>query len=72
MAGKLIGSFQTDLTTRVYRVASGFNEALYLTANEPSLGMYRIQEHIQLTVPKVVDQRQALAQVRTYVVVKHN
>ena len=65
MAGKLLESLQTDLSTRVYRVANGFNEALYLTANEPSLGMYRLQEHIQLTIPKVVEQKQALAQVRS-------
>lgn len=64
MAGKLIESLQTDMSTRVYRVTNGFNEALYLTANEPSLGMYRLQEHIQLTIPKVVEQKQALAQVR--------
>lgn len=60
---KLMESLQTDLSTRVYRVTNGFNEALYLIANEPSLGMYRIQEHIQNTVPKVIEQRQALSQV---------
>lgn len=63
MAGKLMGSLQTDLSTRLYRVTNGFNEALYLVANEPSLGMYRIQEHIQATVPKIVEQKQALQQV---------
>lgn len=63
MASKLIESFQTDLPTRVYRVANGFNEALYLAANEPSLGMYRIQEHTQISVPRVVDQKQTLALV---------
>lgn len=51
---------ETDLATRAYRVTSGFNEALYQAANEPSLGMYRIQEHVSLTVPKVVEQRQNL------------
>ena len=66
MAGKLMESLQTDLSTRVYRVTSGFNEALYLVANEPSLGMYRLQEHIQTTVPKIVEQGQALQQVRPY------
>ncbi len=63
MASKLIESLQTDLSTRVYRITNSFNEGLYLTANEPSLGMYRLQEHIQLAIPKVVEQRQALAQV---------
>ena len=63
MAGKLMESLQTDLSTRIYRITNGFNEALYLVANEPSLGMYRLQEHIQATVPKVVEQRQTLHQV---------
>ena len=63
MAGKLMGSLQTDLSTRVYRITSGFNEGLYLVANEPSLGMYRLQEHIQANVPKIVEQRQILQQV---------
>ncbi len=54
---------ETDLATRVYRVASGVNDALYIAANEPSLGMYRIQEHVSLTVPKVVEQRQYLQEV---------
>ena len=63
MAGKLIESLQSDLPTKAYRVASGLDEALHLVSNEPSLGMYRIQEHIQVNVPKVVDQRLTLAQV---------
>ncbi len=63
MAGKLLESLQTDLSTRMYRVTNGFNEALYLVANEPSLGMYRIQEHIQTAIPKVVEQKQTLLQV---------
>lgn len=57
---KIVESFQADLATRVFRVTSGFNESVYLAANEPSLGMYRLQEHIQTTVPKVVNQKQTL------------
>lgn len=63
MAGKLMESLQTDLSTRLYRVTNGFNESLYLVANEPSLGMYRLQEHVHATVPKVVEQKLALQQV---------
>ena len=60
---KLVESFQADLPTRVFRVTNGFNEAMYLAANEPSLGMYRLQEHIQANVPKVVQQKQTLQNV---------
>ena len=49
-----------NLATRTYRVVSGFNEALYLVANEPSLGMYRIQEHVAVNIPRVVEQKQML------------
>lgn len=49
-----------NLATRTYRVVTGFNEALYLVANEPSLGMYRIQEHVAVNIPKVVEQKQTL------------
>lgn len=57
---KVVESFRTDLPTRTFRVTNGFNEAIYLAANEPSLGMYRLQEHIQTNVPKLVMQKQAL------------
>ncbi len=54
---------ETDIATRTYRVANGINQALCQAANEPSLGMYRLQEHVSLTVPKVVEQRLALHEV---------
>ena len=60
---KLVETFQADLPTRVFRVTNAFNEAVYLAANEPSLGMYRLQEHIQANVPKVVQQKQSLQRV---------
>ena len=60
---KLVETFQADLPTRVFRVTNAFNEAVYLAANEPSLGMYRLQEHIQTNVPKVVQQKQTLQRV---------
>ena len=55
--GKLLG---TELPTRLVRVTSGFNEALYSAANEPSLGLYRIQEHVMVAVPRLVEQQRSL------------
>ena len=49
-----------NLATRTFRVVSGFNEALYLVANEPTLGMYRIQEHVAVNIPRIVEQKQTL------------
>ena len=54
---------EADLSTRMFRVTSSFNEALYVTANEPSLGMYRIQEHIAMKVPRLVEERRSLQDV---------
>ena len=66
MASKILGSItQMDVATLTYRATSGLNECLYLAANEPSLGLYRIQEHVQSSVPRVVEQRQNLQQVAT-------
>lgn len=61
---KLLGSLtQADVPTLSYRVTNGLNECIFLAANEPSLGLYRLQEHIQGEVPKVVESRQNLQQV---------
>ena len=64
---KIVESFQADVSTRIFRVTNGFNEAVYLSANEPSLGMYRLQEHVQIVVPKVVSQKQTLRRVSQYI-----
>lgn len=48
---------EPELSTRMLRVTTAFNDALYLAANEPSLGMYRIQEHVAVTVPKLVERQ---------------
>ena len=53
---------EPDPSTRMVRITSGFNDVLYSAANEPSLGMYRIQEHIALTVPRLVEQQKQLVE----------
>lgn len=51
---------ETDISTRVYRLSSGINEAITLAANEPSLGLFRIQEHAVHTIPKLVEEKKTL------------
>lgn len=48
---------EPDTATRALRITAAFNDVLYSAANEPSLGMYRIQEHVAVTVPKLVEQQ---------------
>lgn len=48
---------ETDLSTRVARICSGMNEVVTIAANEPSLGLFRLQEHVINTVPKQVSER---------------
>lgn len=59
-AKKMARFVETDLGTRIYRVTSGINEAVTVAANEPSVGLFRIQEHVVTNVPKVVSERRAL------------
>ena len=49
-----------DVQTSIRKVVNNFNTTIYSLANEPSLGMYRIQEHISVAVPRVLGQKQTL------------
>eukprot|EP00050_Salpingoeca_kvevrii_P016097 m.52521 g.52521 ORF g.52521 m.52521 type:complete len:244 (+) comp6699_c0_seq2:199-930(+) len=49
-----------DTHNRVKRVTYGLNETLHHLANEPSLGIYRIQEHVSRSVPSLVDSKREL------------
>lgn len=57
---KMTRFVETDLSTRIFRVTVGLNESLTTIANEPSVGLYRIQENVQGNVPRLVEERQAL------------
>ena len=35
------------------RCCDGINKTLHILANEPSLGLYRVQEHVRKTMPKL-------------------
>ena len=51
---------ETDLSTRVYRVSTGLNESLTTIANEPSVGLYRIQENVLGVIPRLVEDKETL------------
>lgn len=59
--GKQMTRFiETDVSTRIFRLCSGVNESIMTAANEPSLGLYRVQEHAVNTIPKLIKERHEL------------
>ena len=44
---------ELEARSKVTKVCQKLNEAIYIAANEPSLGMYRLQEHVRFNVPKL-------------------
>ena len=57
---KMVQFNEGDVQTSIRKIVNSINATIYSLANEPSLGMYRIQEHILVAVPRVVGQKQAL------------
>lgn len=57
---KMVQFSEGEVQNSIRRVVNSFNATIYAFANEPSLGMYRIQEHISIAVPRVVGQKQTL------------
>uniref|UniRef100_H2Y464 Uncharacterized protein n=1 Tax=Ciona savignyi TaxID=51511 RepID=H2Y464_CIOSA len=44
-----------ELQIKVKRCCDDVNKTAHLVANEPSLGLYRIQQHIRKSLPRMVD-----------------
>ena len=58
---------EPDVGTRAYRLATGVNEAIMTAANEPSLGLYRLQEHCISNIPKLLKDRQSIEEISSRV-----
>eukprot|EP00041_Stephanoeca_diplocostata_P004026 m.40310 g.40310 ORF g.40310 m.40310 type:complete len:298 (-) comp14801_c0_seq4:61-954(-) len=43
-----------DTENRIKKVTEGMSASMHVLANEPSLGMYRMQEHVSKSVPELV------------------
>ena len=63
-----------DLSTRAERLTKCMNDFASQIANEPSLGLYGINEHVHVTAPRIRDQEKKLSavQVRTVVLSMRN
>lgn len=55
MAASMQQRPEKELEYKVKRASLSVNETVHMIANEPSLGLYRVQQHIKKTLPKVVN-----------------
>ena len=44
---------EIEAKAKTAKICSKLNESIYIAANEPSLGMYRVQEHVRFSIPKL-------------------
>ncbi|XP_065919563.1 BLOC-1-related complex subunit 8 homolog [Dysidea avara] len=44
---------ELEARNKVTKICQKLNEGIYVATNEPSLGMYRVQEHVRFNVPKL-------------------
>ena len=44
---------EIEAKAKTAKICSKLNEGIYIAANEPSLGMYRLQEHVRFSIPKL-------------------
>lgn len=50
-----------EMHYKVRKIASKVNDSLQMLANEPSLGLYRIQEHVHRTTPALIKRKNDLS-----------
>ncbi|CAF0857930.1 unnamed protein product [Brachionus calyciflorus] len=43
----------TDVEVKARKLVNNLNDSLYENSNEPSLGLFRVQEHVRKTVPSL-------------------
>ncbi|XP_070543288.1 BLOC-1-related complex subunit 8-like [Ptychodera flava] len=48
---------EVELECATKRVTEKFSETLHIIGNEPSLALYRLQEHVRKTLPTLVENR---------------
>lgn len=53
-----------ELETKVRKVTDKFSECIHIVANEPSLGLFRIQEHVRKTLPQMAHTKVELGQLQ--------
>lgn len=46
-----------DCTSFEHTVSDKFTESMYVLANEPSVALYRLQEHVRRSLPELVQHK---------------
>lgn len=46
-----------EIQIKVKRVTDRFTESMYVLANEPSVALYRLQEHVRRSLPELVQHK---------------
>ncbi|KAK1152462.1 BLOC-1-related complex subunit 8 isoform X1 [Acipenser oxyrinchus oxyrinchus] len=46
-----------EMQLKVKRVTDKFTESMYVLANEPSVALYRLQEHVRRSLPQLVQHK---------------
>ncbi|XP_056614264.1 BLOC-1-related complex subunit 8 isoform X1 [Triplophysa dalaica] len=46
-----------EMQLKVKRVTDKFTESMYVLANEPSIALYRLQEHVRRSLPELVQHK---------------
>ncbi|XP_053491003.1 BLOC-1-related complex subunit 8 isoform X1 [Ictalurus furcatus] len=46
-----------EMPLKVKRVTDKFTESMYVLANEPSIALYRLQEHVRRSLPELVQHK---------------
>jgi hypothetical protein len=44
-----------ELIQKILYINKNISEYLYLLANEPSIGLYHVTEHVKRTIPKLIE-----------------
>ncbi|XP_033633244.1 BLOC-1-related complex subunit 8-like [Asterias rubens] len=60
-------SSDPEVEYRVKKVTEKFSECMQIIANEPSLALFRIQEHIRKSLPKLAECKMELGQMQQLV-----
>lgn len=51
------GMEDQEMQLKVRRVTDKFTESMYVLANEPSVALYRLQEHVRRSLPELVQHK---------------